>query len=118
MIGRRRPIRRIGESRMPLPQDYAKGVVFIGRRRTGKPDQILGTGFLVSVTTPVMDHAYVATAAHLVDGSDDTFIRIRQTDGSVADLDVPDWVLHGKHDVAVAPIELDDDDDDVKVTGL
>ena len=87
---------------MPLPQTYAKGVLFVGHKPTDKPRKIIATGFFVVVDDW---HGYVVTAAHVVDGLDDTFVRIRMKDGSFRDEPVPDWIPHGKHDVAVAPID-------------
>lgn len=98
----RRRIRAIGEPPMPLPQTYTNGVVFIGRKPVGKPAKIIATGFLVVVPDW---HGYIVTAAHVVEGVDDTFVRIRMEDGSFRDEPVPDWIPHGKHDVAVAPID-------------
>jgi|SRR5579862_1389539 len=113
---RHRRIRKIGEPIVPLPQSYVKGVVFIGRDRPGKPSRISATGFLVTVDTPVMAHPYVVTAAHAVEGSDQTFVQLADNEG-VYNMNVPEWIVHGKHDVAVAPIEIDSDDD-VVFTGL
>ncbi len=92
---------------MPLPETYPRGVFFIGRRDYGSALQrIAGTGFLASVETPATRHAYVVTAAHVVEGAEWTIVRTPMADGSTGDLEVPDWVFHGEHDVAVAPIKL------------
>ena len=65
----------------------------------------------------VMSHPYVVTAAHVVEGSNPTFVQIPDMDGYINMEDVPEWVVHGKHDVAVAPIDIDSTDD-VVFTGL
>lgn len=93
---------------MPLPQNYTKGVLFVGRKPVGGEKKITATGFLVVVETPRMEHVYVVTAGHTVEGSDTTFVRIRMADGTFRDEPVPEWIPNGKHDIAVAPIDLPD----------
>lgn len=112
----KRRIRRIGES-MPLPESYPKGVFFIGRRSVDGTERIAGTGFLVTMQSPILWHSYVVTAGHVVEGADSTFVRIRTAGDGTRDIPVPDWVPHGKHDIAVAPILLPEDHD-VASTGL
>jgi hypothetical protein len=111
----RRRIRRIGEKVVPLTDTYPYGVAFVGRyepSRTGTRKRIAATSFFVSI--PIYgdaylgEHAYLVTAAHVVEGRE-TFVRVPLVDGGVRDLDVPDWISHGKHDVAVAPIEITED---------
>jgi hypothetical protein len=113
----RHRIRRIGEQVMPLTHTYPYGVAFVGRRepsRTGTKERIAGTSFFVSMPVEEPDgffgeHAYLVTAAHVVDGAAETFVRVGLADGGVRDLDVPEWIPHGQYDVAVAPIEIADD---------
>lgn len=114
----RRRIRRAGETAVPLPQDYAQGVFFVGRRGFGKEGaaRIDGTSFLVTIVGERLWHPYVVTAGHVVEGAEESFIRIPTLGGPV-DVTVPDWISHGVHDVAVAPIDMPHDTTAV-ATGL
>lgn len=95
-----------------MDDNYPKGVFFVGRLQPGDDQtetrQIVGTAFLVFITSAsgFLQHLYVVTAAHVVDGAEQTFVRIPMHDGSVNDVPVPEWVPHSKYDVAVGPIKL------------
>lgn len=97
---------------MPLPESYPRGVFFVGRRSGGE-ERIAGTGFLVTIReNPLVVHSYVVTAAHVIEGAEATFARLRTTTGTT-NLEVEDWITHPEHDVAVAPIVLPEDHDAV-----
>jgi len=109
---RRRRVRYIGEPAMPLTDHYPRTVLFVGRERAGDSGQIEhrieGTAFLVrvsSVSLPHLSYNYAVTAAHVVDGDAESFVRVPVEDRLI-DLQVPEWISHRKHDVAVAPIVL------------
>lgn len=113
MMGRRRRIRYIGESALALTETYPRGVLFVGRmrEREGRIEpRIEGTAFLVTVQSSAFSHLYVVTAGHIVDGTAASFVRVPRT-GQLEplDLDVPEWLPHPRHDVAVAPIALPPD---------
>jgi Trypsin-like peptidase domain len=103
-----RRIRKIGErvSVMPLPDSYPKGVIFVGRG-SGAAKRIAGTGFLVAID----GFPYVVTAYHIVEGVTETFVRVPLVGGGIRDLPVPDWIPHGKHDIAVAPLDYNEEFD-------
>lgn len=105
-----RRVRSIGDPTVPLTETYPRGVLFVGRERLtdqGLPERkIEGTGFFVRMGSGSVSHFYVVTAAHVVDGSAPSFVRVPLKDGSAHDLDVPEWISHRKHDVAVAPIRV------------
>src|SRR5919108_4082391 len=89
---------------MPLPESYPRGVFFVGRR-SGGHERIAGTGFLVTIRGALATHSYAVSAAHVIEGAEATFVRLRTTQGTT-DLEVEDWIPHPEHDIAVAPILL------------
>jgi hypothetical protein len=100
---------------VPLPETYPKGVVFIGHRSDGR-DRLVGTGFFVSIRGRILQPTYVVTAAHVVEGAAQTFVRLRTT-GGPRNVVIEDWFFHGVHDVAVAPIDVPFDHD-MTTTGI
>lgn len=109
----RRRIRYIGERAVPLTEDFPRTVLFVGRERVDDAGRLVnrveGTGFLVAVPSahlPGTSYLHVVTAAHVVDGDAESFVRVPKGDGTV-DLRVAEWIPHPRQqDVAVALITL------------
>jgi hypothetical protein len=93
---------------VPLTDIYPRMVLFVLARRTGDDgvDGIVpvGTAFQVCIGSEHR-HNYVVTAAHVVSGEPETWVRANTTMtlGETKDVAVPRWYLHPTEDVAVAP---------------
>jgi hypothetical protein len=94
---------------VPLPETYTHAVLFIRQCLSKGRSKVLGTAFFIGIRSPQGGHhVYVVTAAHIVERVSASFVQVRLTNGEFHDLEITDWVPHGKHDVAVAPISLPD----------
>src|SRR4051794_13112452 len=102
---------------MAIDENYVKTVAFVG---TIFPERkLIGTAFYVAEPShryPGAEHLYVATAAHVARPfADSSFVRVRRRDGGVDDTRIEEWHFHPSADVAVANIELTQDQHDVVV---
>jgi hypothetical protein len=94
---------------VPLNDEYPLAVTFITSPASqgdgSSALEPIGTGFVVNLRSRIegLTFEYVVTAAHVVEGRNETYARIRTRDGGSKDLRVHDWLHHPKADVAVAP---------------
>lgn len=76
----------------------------------------IGTGFLVGVRTPpdpALARAftlYLVTAAHVVRGEDETWIRLKRLGGPLEDVRISTWSYHDDDDIAVSVLDLDEEE--------